>query len=109
MRKMRLTRNITTTKEGLDLDKGLYYVQAHKAKGGEYLADHTEKAVTVELTEEELEQNFVEEEDIASELLRAIDEETREIFGEEQAKKWREEIDKSLEEKGLPAIDWNLD
>jgi len=44
--------------------------------------------------------------DLASELLNIIDEETKELFGEQEAKKLREQVNQKLKNKGLDKIKW---
>ena len=44
--------------------------------------------------------------DIASELFNIIDKETKELFGEQEAKKLREQINQRLKAKGLEPIKW---
>ena len=44
--------------------------------------------------------------DLASELLNIIDEETKELFGEQEAKKLREQVNQRLKNKGLKQIKW---
>jgi len=47
------------------------------------------------------------DEDLASELMKIFDEETKKLFGGKEAEKIRKNINKRLEEKGLDKIDWN--
>ena len=44
--------------------------------------------------------------DIASELLNIIDQETKELFGEKEARKLREQVNQRLKDKGLESIQW---
>ena len=46
--------------------------------------------------------------DIASELLRIIDQETKELFGEKEAEKLRKQVNERLKEKGLQIIKWDI-
>ena len=43
---------------------------------------------------------------ISDELLRAIDKETKELFGEEEAAKLRKQVNERLKSKGLDPVDW---
>lgn len=43
--------------------------------------------------------------DMASELLNIIDEETRELFGQEEARELRENVNKRLKNKELDPIE----
>jgi len=44
--------------------------------------------------------------DPAAELLNIIDKETKELFGEKEARKLREKINKKLKNKGLEPVKW---
>ena len=44
--------------------------------------------------------------DFASELLNIIDKETKDLFGEQEAKKLREQVNQRLKNKGLDKIKW---
>jgi hypothetical protein len=47
-----------------------------------------------------------EQPDIASEFMRILDEETRELMGEEKARELRKNINKRVKGKGLKPITW---
>jgi len=44
--------------------------------------------------------------DLASELFNIIDEETKDLFGEQEAKKLKEKVNQKLKEKGLEPVKW---
>ena len=44
--------------------------------------------------------------DLSSELFKIIDKETRQLFGEEEAAKLRQQVNKRLKDKGLGPVDW---
>ena len=46
--------------------------------------------------------------DPASELFKIIDQETRELFGDQQAEKLRKKVNQNLKKKGLEPIKWEL-
>ena len=46
--------------------------------------------------------------DLSSELLNIIDEETKDLFGEQEAKKLREQVNQRLKAKGLDPIKWKV-
>ena len=43
---------------------------------------------------------------LSDELLKAIDKETRELFGEEEAAKLRIKVNERLKSKGLKPVNW---
>ena len=45
---------------------------------------------------------------ISDDLLRAIDKETKEMFGEEEAAKLRKKVNERLESKGLQPVKWEV-
>ena len=46
---------------------------------------------------------------LSDELLKAIDRETKELFGEEEAAKLRKKVNERFEEKGLDPIKWEVE
>ena len=44
--------------------------------------------------------------DFASELFKIYDKETKELFGEQEAKKLREQVNQKLKNKGLEPLKW---
>ena len=46
---------------------------------------------------------------ISDELLKAIDKETKELFGEEEARKLRKGVNVRLKSKGLKPVKWEED